>query len=96
MKMIFVQIGTYCTFQHWILMVFRLFQAFVLVDGGKSPEKFFGDLRTASCVVKTAFLFASLVLCDILTVSTFFLSHEARPNNHRFIVFGLSGVTNIM
>ncbi|KIK67734.1 hypothetical protein GYMLUDRAFT_36485 [Collybiopsis luxurians FD-317 M1] len=78
---------------HWILSFFRLFQAFVFVNGGKSPEDFYSDLRATSLVVKTAFLFASLILCDTLIIYRLWIVWS---HNYYVIIFPVMTLTGLL
>ncbi|KAJ4469881.1 hypothetical protein J3R30DRAFT_3303297 [Lentinula aciculospora] len=78
---------------HWVLTFFRLFQAFVLVDGGNSAEEFYGDLRTISLVIKTVFLFASLILCDSLIIYRLWIVWNHNYYVIIFPIFTLIGLT---
>lgn len=47
----------------------RLFDAFVNFEGGKVPQLFYANLAHVTEAVKTGFLIATLITCDILFVS---------------------------
>jgi len=51
---------------HWVMTVYRLFDAFVNFNGGAAPLLFYEDLASTTEAVKTAFLIATLIICDIL------------------------------
>ncbi|KAF5350367.1 hypothetical protein D9757_011378 [Collybiopsis confluens] len=78
---------------HWTLTIFRLFQAFVLVDDGKNAEQFYGDLRATSLVVKTAFLFSSLITSDALIIYRLWIVWSYNMHVIIFPVFTLIGLT---
>ncbi|PCH42396.1 hypothetical protein WOLCODRAFT_73087 [Wolfiporia cocos MD-104 SS10] len=53
---------------HWILTVYRLFDAFINYQGGAEPLIALADLSWRSEVVKTAFLVAAVLLSDIMII----------------------------
>ncbi|KAJ7089064.1 hypothetical protein C8R44DRAFT_990906 [Mycena epipterygia] len=53
---------------HWILVIDRLFLAFVRVDGGANPVGFYGDFSQGTQIAQTSFLLATLTIVDVLYV----------------------------
>ncbi|KZT73701.1 hypothetical protein DAEQUDRAFT_703475 [Daedalea quercina L-15889] len=53
---------------HWILTVFRIFDAFVNYMGGTEPIIALGDLSRLSEVIKTAFLVATVLISDAMII----------------------------
>jgi len=53
---------------HWILEVVRLFQAFVLFEGGTQPTKFYSDLSQRTYVAQIGVLSSCLVICDAIII----------------------------
>ncbi|KAH9924760.1 uncharacterized protein B0H18DRAFT_1104912 [Fomitopsis serialis] len=54
-----------CT-AHWVLTITRLFQAFVIFEGGQAPLLFYANLSESTEVAKTAFLIGTLIAADIM------------------------------
>ncbi|KAJ7449042.1 hypothetical protein B0H11DRAFT_1822516 [Mycena galericulata] len=52
---------------HWIITVDRSFLAFI-PENGTSPLEFYGDLSQTTEVVKSGFLFATVVIGDVLII----------------------------
>ncbi|KAJ7818619.1 hypothetical protein B0H14DRAFT_2601190 [Mycena olivaceomarginata] len=53
---------------HWVLTIDRLFLAFVTVDNGVNPLKFYGDYSQATQIEQSTFLLVSLAIADALVV----------------------------
>ncbi|KAJ7208678.1 hypothetical protein GGX14DRAFT_566888 [Mycena pura] len=53
---------------HWILTIDRLFLAFVTVDNGANPLRFYGDFSQATQIMQSSLLLASLAVVDALFV----------------------------
>jgi len=53
---------------HWFLTIDRLFLAFVVVDNGTNPIKFYGDFAQTTQIVQSGLLLASLAIVDALFV----------------------------
>lgn len=66
--------------QHWVLTIDRLFLAFVTVDNGVNPLKFYGDYSQATQIEQSTFLLVSLAIADALVVSI--LSHRRKHGWH--------------
>ncbi|KAF9460910.1 hypothetical protein BDZ94DRAFT_1311111 [Collybia nuda] len=57
-----------CVTAHWIISVYRLFQAFKLFNGGKTPAALYGNLSQATNVAKTAFVLAAVLTGDAMLI----------------------------
>ena len=84
--------------QHWITTIYRLFEAFVRLENRTAPALYYADLALTTEVVKTAFCFATLIVCDILIVRGRNLAGwhsiwHLYSRLHRSTACGLSGVT---
>ncbi|KAI0916097.1 hypothetical protein AcW1_010043 [Taiwanofungus camphoratus] len=53
---------------HWILGVYRLFQAFVNFQGGTHPLTFYSDMSNPTEVVQTGLLMVTLVIDDAMII----------------------------
>ncbi|KAH9930740.1 uncharacterized protein B0H18DRAFT_930395 [Fomitopsis serialis] len=53
---------------HWVMTVYRLFDAFVNFMGGKVPLLYYSDLALTTEAVKIGFLIATIITCDILFI----------------------------
>ncbi|KAI0365486.1 hypothetical protein BV20DRAFT_954147 [Pilatotrama ljubarskyi] len=54
---------------HWLLMVYRLFGAFVYFKGGSQPTEYFASLRDPTEVALTALNVISVVICDLMVIA---------------------------
>ncbi|KAI0369168.1 hypothetical protein BV20DRAFT_415741 [Pilatotrama ljubarskyi] len=54
---------------HWIVLVRRLFIAFIDFEGGTQPIVFFASLREPTEVVLTALNVVSVVICDLMMIA---------------------------
>ena len=62
--------------QHWILTVYRLFQAFVNYRGGTDALFFYANVAFASEVGKTALLVSTVLVSDAMIVRTLGYAHN--------------------
>ncbi|KAJ7579079.1 hypothetical protein C8J56DRAFT_1110143 [Mycena floridula] len=69
---------------HWIITIFRLFDAFVNVNGGAAPVEYYVDLSETTEVVKTGFLGATLILSDSMIIYRLWI---VWAHNHLVIIF---------
>ncbi|KAH9926913.1 uncharacterized protein B0H18DRAFT_1084865 [Fomitopsis serialis] len=53
---------------HWVMTIYRLFDAFVNFHGGAAPLLYYENIALTTEAVKTAFLIATLIVCDILFI----------------------------
>ncbi|KZT69219.1 hypothetical protein DAEQUDRAFT_710407 [Daedalea quercina L-15889] len=53
---------------HWVLTICRLFDAFITFKGGAAPMLYYADPALITEAVKTAFLIAILITCDVLII----------------------------
>ncbi|CCM03473.1 uncharacterized protein FIBRA_05606 [Fibroporia radiculosa] len=53
---------------HWILGVYRGFQAFVLCDGGTLPTEYLSDMRKPTEIVQISLLMSSLIIGDAMII----------------------------
>ncbi|KZT02783.1 uncharacterized protein LAESUDRAFT_684617 [Laetiporus sulphureus 93-53] len=53
---------------HWIIMVYRLFQAFLYYEKGTQPVEFYKDASQPSEVTQTAVLMISLIIGDAMII----------------------------
>ncbi|GBE88079.1 hypothetical protein SCP_1203080 [Sparassis crispa] len=57
-----------CVTAHWILTVYRSFQAFIYFENGTLPIAYYGNLANTAEVVKTAFLVTALLIGDAVMI----------------------------
>ncbi|KAI0732227.1 hypothetical protein C8Q72DRAFT_958702 [Fomitopsis betulina] len=53
---------------HWVVTVYRLFEAFVRFKNGAEPALYYADLSVTTEAIKTSFCIATFMICDVLLI----------------------------